>query len=160
MEMSAAEKEIYEMATVGGLAPVAIAEQLELPVSSVYSALRKLGLQGKGRGIGNRQTGLTEEQRKALAERYKNGESIVSLCAEAGISRTAFMRILYDYEVPVKSNYPSRQDTAARDAIAVKMYVADATLSQICADTGITPSRLYIALRRAGIKLRREVSNE
>lgn len=150
-------QEVSEMALRGGFAPAAIAEQLELPVSSVYAILRKAGIPYSRRGIGNRQTGLTEDQREMFANKYAAGEaSLLELCGEYDVSRTAAMNILRDFDVVYRGGTARSGELLARDEMAVQMYRDGATVADICVETGIAAPRLYVLLRRAGVTMRRQ----
>jgi transposase len=138
-----------------GLEPALIAEELDVSLPYAYNLLARAGVAIQTqRGAASK---LNKQQIDDIVTRYQNGERIVTLLGEYGLSYTSFYTLLRNQGLDYPTWKGEQNDTSrVRLQVAVSLYTDGAPIKVIIAQTGVHQPMLHQELYRLGIPLRRQ----
>lgn len=94
---------------------------------------------------------LSEEDRAAIAEAYRDGIPSTALCRQYQLGKSTVLQILAEAGVPMRRQPLSEEQID----VAARLYeTAGLSLSQVCAELGLKQSSLQLAFTKRGMVLR------
>lgn len=129
----------------------------EVGVSAEYVRQVQVVALGAGRPVADRIRSLgSRRRRKQLAaDRVAGGESVEDLARELGVTRSWLIDACRAGDVPGIPKAWSRSQAAARRQRCVEEVLAGDAPAAVAARHGVSPSVVYDACLRAGLRLRR-----
>lgn len=128
------------------LSNVAIAEEMDVSVSTVKRVLKEAGLKAQPRDAG-----LPIAQ---IIDEYQTERPIKAILGQFEISYTKLYMILAENDVPVRRDTQAIARERQLDE-AVAMYKMGSPLYKIVADTGVSQPTLHAELHKREVPLRR-----
>ena len=93
---------------------------------------------------------LSDEDRAAVAQAYRDGIPSTALCREYQLGKSTVLQILAEAGVPMRRQ-PLTEDQIDQ---AARLYETGRSLLQVCAELGIAQSSLQLAFTKRGMVLR------
>lgn len=154
--LSELDREDIKRMRAGGMEIGDIALEIDCSVPTVYRVLNDLGMAA---GETDEEP-LSAESELHVLERYKKGESVATICSDAGIPVSRMYKLIRTAGLQLRNARHTPADRMDKLDTACQMYIDGIAYWEITEFTSISNASLNQELHRRGIPLRRPRYNQ